>query len=136
MSSTKGATGHLLGAAGSLEAIFAIQALYERRLPATLNLEHPCRELDPVFRDHLVRGPEPSYLPDDRPYAVMSNSFGFGGANISLVFAPAPLWLTPTTPRDEDAPSPEESSPKRPNGSRRDSNRRRDGLKVIRSDKT
>lgn len=79
VSSTKSATGHLLGAAGGLEAIFAVLALRDQIAPATLNLDHPDAAADGV---DLVRGAA-------RPMAiehVMSNGFGFGGVNASVVF--------------------------------------------------
>ena len=78
ISSTKSRTGHLLGAAGALEAVIAIQALEDGILPSTLNLETP----DPAC--------DLDYLPGAaRPASVdvaMSNSMGFGGHNVSLVF--------------------------------------------------
>lgn len=79
VSSTKSATGHLLGAAGGLEAIFAVLALRDQIAPATLNLDHPDAASEGV---DLVRGTA-------RPMAiehVMSNGFGFGGVNASVVF--------------------------------------------------
>jgi 3-oxoacyl-[acyl-carrier-protein] synthase II len=79
VSSTKSATGHLLGAAGGLEAIFAVLALRDQIAPATLNLDHPDAAAEGV---DLVRGAA-------RPMAiehVMSNGFGFGGVNASVVF--------------------------------------------------
>lgn len=79
VSSTKGATGHLLGAAGSLEAAFSILALRDGLVPHTLNLDTP----DPVFHfAHAKDAPVKAELD-----AVMSNSFGFGGTNVSLVFS-------------------------------------------------
>jgi 3-oxoacyl-[acyl-carrier-protein] synthase II len=80
MSSTKSAIGHLLGAAGSVEAIFSILAVHEGVVPPTLNLENPCEgaegiDLVPLrARRRLVR-------------AALSNSFGFGGTNASLIVA-------------------------------------------------
>ncbi|GLC41199.1 hypothetical protein PLESTB_001527600 [Pleodorina starrii] len=84
VSSTKGATGHLLGAAGAVEAAFAVLALRHRRAPPTLNLHRP----DPPLLPGLV-GPAAVDLPPGRPIAAMSNSFGFGGTNSSLLFATA-----------------------------------------------
>lgn len=79
VSSTKGATGHLLGAAGALEAIFCIKAIYEGVVPPTLNLETPSSDL-PAF----------NYVPQVKQErnvdVALSNSFGFGGTNASLVF--------------------------------------------------
>ncbi len=77
VSSTKGIIGHLLGAAGAIEAAIAVSALVNGRLPATLGLEEP----DPacVIR-HVKRGGEIA-----APRAVISNSFGFGGSNCSIV---------------------------------------------------
>ena len=78
VSSTKSVTGHLLGAAGVVEAIFALKAIEEQVVPPTINLDEqdPACDLDyvaNVARDAKVR-------------TVMSNSFGFGGTNASLVF--------------------------------------------------
>jgi 3-oxoacyl-[acyl-carrier-protein] synthase II len=80
LSSTKGATGHLLGAAGGLEAVISVLALRDGVVPPTLNLEQPAPEargLDLVpleARKRTLRH-------------VMSNSFGFGGTNATLIFA-------------------------------------------------
>lgn len=84
VSSTKGATGHLLGAAGAVEAIFSLLALASGAAPATANLAAP----EPALLAGLVAG-APARLPDG-PRAVLSNSFGFGGTNASLLFASAP----------------------------------------------
>lgn len=84
VSSTKGATGHLLGAAGAVEAIFALLALRHGVAPATANLTAP----DPPLLAGLVAG-APAQLPQG-PRAVLSNSFGFGGTNAALVFASPP----------------------------------------------
>ncbi len=78
VSSTKGATGHLLGAAGAIEAIFCVRALEEQRIPPTLNLDTPDPEC-PL--DHVAHKPRPAKL-----RAVLSNSFGFGGVNAALLF--------------------------------------------------
>ncbi len=78
VSSTKGVTGHLLGAAGAIEAIFSLQALATDTVPPTANTT----TVDPDIDADVVTG-EPRSLP---LRAVMSNSFGFGGQNASLVF--------------------------------------------------
>jgi 3-oxoacyl-[acyl-carrier-protein] synthase II len=77
VSATKGATGHLLGGTGALEAIFTIMALYERTAPPTINLT----ELDPAIKLDVVT--EPRKLADG-PLLAISNSFGFGGHNAVL----------------------------------------------------
>ncbi|GLQ07576.1 beta-ketoacyl-ACP synthase II [Sneathiella chinensis] len=77
MSSTKSAIGHLLGAAGGVEAVFSILALTEGILPPTINLENPSEGLD----INLV----PNVAQEKKVDAVLSNSFGFGGTNASLV---------------------------------------------------
>lgn len=79
MSSTKSATGHLLGAAGGVEAIFSLKALAEDVIPPTLNLDNPSDGLD----INLV----PKYALERKLSAVMTNSFGFGGTNASLIFS-------------------------------------------------
>jgi 3-oxoacyl-[acyl-carrier-protein] synthase II len=84
VSSTKGATGHLLGAAGAVEAAFTVLALWHRKAPMTLNLEIP----DPPILKNLIRS-EPLELPAGH-IAAVSNSFGFGGVNASICFATAP----------------------------------------------
>lgn len=82
MSSTKSAVGHLLGAAGAVEAIFSIQAIRTNTAPPTLNLEEPSRGsiIDRVAKEAQAR----------RIDVALSNSFGFGGTNASVVFARAP----------------------------------------------
>ncbi|MEH2476889.1 3-oxoacyl-[acyl-carrier-protein] synthase II [Nitrobacteraceae bacterium AZCC 2146] len=78
ISSTKSATGHLLGAAGGLEAIFSILALRDQIAPATLNLDNP----DPSAEGlDLIRGKALAMKIDH----VLSNGFGFGGVNASVV---------------------------------------------------
>ncbi|KAK8930514.1 hypothetical protein KSP39_PZI016422 [Platanthera zijinensis] len=79
ISSTKGATGHLLGAAGSVEAIFTILAIHHGIAPLTINLEKP----DPAFRGPFTPLSASLELPIR---AALSNSFGFGGTNASLLF--------------------------------------------------
>lgn len=78
VSATKSATGHLLGAAGAVEAIFTIKALQHNVVPATLNLHHPDVE---TTVDLVAHSPKEKNL----RYA-MSNSFGFGGTNAALIF--------------------------------------------------
>jgi 3-oxoacyl-[acyl-carrier-protein] synthase II len=78
MSSTKSAIGHLLGAAGAVEAIFSLLAIRDRVAPPTLNLDAPSREsvVDRV-----------AHAAQERPIdCVLSNSFGFGGTNASVIF--------------------------------------------------
>ncbi|GGF25151.1 3-oxoacyl-[acyl-carrier-protein] synthase 2 [Aliidongia dinghuensis] len=82
MSSTKSAIGHLLGAAGSVEAIYSLLALRDQVVPPTINLENPSEGCD----IDLV----PMVAKERRVRYVLSNSFGFGGTNASLIFAPAP----------------------------------------------
>ncbi len=82
MSSTKSAIGHLLGAAGSVEAIFSILAIRDGVVPPTLNLDNP----SPACDIDLV----PKRAKERRVSYVLTNSFGFGGTNASLVFAGPP----------------------------------------------
>ena len=87
VSSTKGSTGHLLGAAGALEAAFTIQALTDQVLPPTMNLEHVDDDNELASILDFVR--EVQHLDASRNEALevaLSNSFGFGGTNVSLVF--------------------------------------------------
>jgi 3-oxoacyl-[acyl-carrier-protein] synthase II len=78
VSSTKSMTGHLLGAAGGVEAIFTILALRDQVLPPTINLENPGEGCDLDYVPHQAR---------ERPMQVaISNSFGFGGTNGTLAF--------------------------------------------------
>ena len=79
VSSTKGVTGHMLGASGVVEAAISILALQRGLLPPTHNLEDPDPDGDV---DHIRKEPRAA-----RPQAVLSNSFGFGGHNVSLVLA-------------------------------------------------
>lgn len=79
MSSTKSAIGHLLGAAGAVEAIYSLKAMENSVLPPTLNLDNPsenCQGMDLV----------PKVAKDKDVDIALSNSFGFGGTNASLVF--------------------------------------------------
>ena len=82
MSSTKSAIGHLLGAAGSVEAIFSLLALHHQTVPPTLNLDRPSPGCDLDLVPYEARRREVR--------AALSNSFGFGGTNASLIFARAP----------------------------------------------
>ena len=79
MSSTKSSIGHLLGAAGSVEAIFSLLAMRDNVVPPTLNLNNPSEGCEDV---NLV----PHVAQEKKTDAVLSNSFGFGGTNASLVF--------------------------------------------------
>ncbi len=78
MSSTKSATGHLLGAAGSVEAIFSILSMRDNVAPPTLNLENPSENCDIDLVAKVAKQRKIEY--------VLSNSFGFGGTNASLIF--------------------------------------------------
>ncbi|GAB3036107.1 beta-ketoacyl-ACP synthase II [Oleiagrimonas citrea] len=78
MSSTKSMTGHLLGAAGGVEAIFSVLALRDKIIPPTINLDNPGEGCDLDFVPHTAR--------EAKVDVVVSNSFGFGGTNGSLVF--------------------------------------------------
>ncbi len=81
MSSTKSATGHLLGAAGAIEAIFSLLAIRDNVAPPTLNLDEPSRA---SVIDRVAKQAQP------RPIKVaLSNSFGFGGTNASIIFRAA-----------------------------------------------
>jgi len=78
VSSTKSMTGHLLGAAGGIEAIFSIKAIHEGIVPPTINLDHPDPACDLDYIPHEARKKEIK--------TAMTNTFGFGGANAVLVF--------------------------------------------------
>ena len=78
VSSTKGATGHCLGAAGAVEAIFSILALERGVLPPTINQETPDPECDLDYIPNVAR--------EQQVEIAVSNSFGFGGHNACLVF--------------------------------------------------
>eukprot|EP00798_Chlamydomonas_sp_ICE-L_P024271 gene24271-9872_t len=84
VSSTKGATGHLLGAAGAVESVFTILALHHSIAPPTVNLESP----DPKILQNIV-GPVAQPLRSG-PKGAMCNSFGFGGTNACLVLTTPP----------------------------------------------
>lgn len=79
MSSTKSATGHLLGAAGAVEAIFSILAMRDGIAPPTLNLDRPSVKTQLDLVPHTAK--------PFKAKAVMSNSFGFGGTNAAVIFA-------------------------------------------------
>ena len=78
VSSTKSMTGHLLGAAGGVEAIFTILSIYEDIVPPTINLDNPDPECDLDYVPYNAKKKEIKY--------AMTNSFGFGGTNASLIF--------------------------------------------------
>ncbi len=78
VSSTKSMTGHLLGAAGGIEAVFSVLAIRDQVLPPTINLDDPDDECDLDYVPHEAR--------QARVECVMSNSFGFGGTNSTLIF--------------------------------------------------
>jgi 3-oxoacyl-[acyl-carrier-protein] synthase II len=78
ISSTKSQTGHLLGAAGAIEAIFSVLSIKNQIMPATINLENPI-EHNGI---NIVKGTPKKEKID----YVLSNSFGFGGTNVSLIF--------------------------------------------------
>jgi 3-oxoacyl-[acyl-carrier-protein] synthase II len=77
MSSTKSSTGHLLGAAGAIEAIFSILAIRDNMAPPTINLDNPSVETGIDLVPHTPRKREIN--------VVLSNSFGFGGTNASVI---------------------------------------------------
>ena len=79
MSSTKSAIGHLLGAAGAVEAIYSIMAINNNVVPPTINLDDPSDACDINLVPHTAQERKVSH--------ALSNSFGFGGTNASLVFA-------------------------------------------------
>lgn len=81
VSSTKSMTGHLLGAAGAIEAMFSILAVKENRIPPTINIEN----LDPGCAE-LGLNFTPNRMVERQVQYALSNSFGFGGTNASLIF--------------------------------------------------
>ena len=78
ISSTKSMTGHLLGAAGGIEAVFSVLAIHHQVAPPTINLDNPSPECDLDYVPHTARSMKID--------AVLSNSFGFGGTNGTLIF--------------------------------------------------
>ncbi len=78
VSSTKSMTGHLLGAAGGVEAVLSILSIYNNIVPPTINLDEPDPECDLDYVPHNARKIEVKY--------ALSNSFGFGGTNACLIF--------------------------------------------------
>ena len=79
MSSTKSMIGHLLGAAGAVEAVFSILAIRDQVAPPTINLDNPSEGCDLNYVAHTAQ--------DAKIDAAMSNSFGFGGTNGTLIFS-------------------------------------------------
>jgi 3-oxoacyl-[acyl-carrier-protein] synthase II len=78
VSSTKSMTGHLLGAAGGLEAVISVLAIHEGAVPPTINLDTPDPDCDLDYIPHTAR--------DQKVRRVLSNAFGFGGTNACLAF--------------------------------------------------
>ncbi|MFP4332432.1 MAG: beta-ketoacyl-ACP synthase II, partial [Campylobacterales bacterium] len=78
VSSTKGQTGHCLGAAGGIEAVISLMALDSGLLPPTINQESPDPDCD---LDYIANSPR-----EKKIGSVMSNSFGFGGTNGVIIF--------------------------------------------------
>ena len=78
VSSTKSMTGHLLGAAGAIEAIFCLLSMRDSIIPPTINLDEPDNEFNLDLTPNKSKSKEVNY--------AMSNSFGFGGTNVSLIF--------------------------------------------------
>jgi 3-oxoacyl-[acyl-carrier-protein] synthase II len=81
MSSTKSATGHLLGAAGAIEAVFSLLAIRDNIAPPTINLDEPSRA---SVIDRVANAAQPRRID-----VALSNSFGFGGTNASILFRSA-----------------------------------------------
>jgi 3-oxoacyl-(acyl-carrier-protein) synthase len=79
ISSTKSMTGHLLGAAGAVEAVFAMKAMRDACLPPTINYETPDPDCDLNYVPNIMR--------TKTVRRVMSNSFGFGGHNACIIFS-------------------------------------------------
>lgn len=90
VSSTKGSTGHLLGAAGALESVFTIAAISTGMVPPTINLDAVDPEIQQLVGDLVPNRGKPSAIQN-----ALCNSFGFGGTNASLLFSAVPreeLW--------------------------------------------
>uniref|UniRef100_A0A0B6YPA8 3-oxoacyl-[acyl-carrier-protein] synthase n=1 Tax=Arion vulgaris TaxID=1028688 RepID=A0A0B6YPA8_9EUPU len=83
VTSTKGATGHLLGAAGSIEAIFAVLACLSGTVPPTLNLNTPTTGCDLNYVSNFAA----PWASQNKPRIDLTNSFGFGGTNASICFS-------------------------------------------------
>jgi 3-oxoacyl-[acyl-carrier-protein] synthase II len=79
MSSTKSSTGHTLGASGAIESIYSILSINENIIPPTLNLSNPSKSCEGI---NLV----PNESIKNKNHYTLSNSFGFGGTNVSLIF--------------------------------------------------
>jgi 3-oxoacyl-(acyl-carrier-protein) synthase len=77
VSSTKGATGHMLGAAGAVEMALCVKALQQNIVPPTINYEHPDPDCDLDYVSNTAR--------ELKVDAIVNNSFGFGGHNASIV---------------------------------------------------
>jgi len=78
VSSTKSMTGHALGAAGGLEAVFSVKSIIENKLPPTINYKTPDPDCDLDYIPNEARDGNVDY--------VLSNNFGFGGTNACLIF--------------------------------------------------
>ncbi len=85
VTATKSMTGHLLGAAGALEAVLTVLSVYHRTIPPTINLENQDEDID---LDVVTKEARP-LGEGDEPVAALNNSFGFGGANVALTFRTA-----------------------------------------------
>ncbi len=83
ISSTKSMTGHLLGAAGAVEAIFSILSIIDQIVPPTINLDNPDEDADLDYVPHKARSRKVEY--------ALSNSLGFGGTNATLLFKKATI---------------------------------------------
>ncbi|MFG1488544.1 beta-ketoacyl-ACP synthase II, partial [Oceanospirillum sp. HFRX-1_2] len=79
VSSTKSMIGHLLGAAGAVEAVFSVLAIRDQVAPPTINLENPAEGCNLDYVPHTARNMKIEH--------ALSNSFGFGGTNGSLLFS-------------------------------------------------
>ncbi len=82
VSSTKGALGHALGAAGAIEAVLSVLCIRDNIVPHTLNLEELGKDIKDINLDFVMKEPRKIEVMN-----VMSNSFGFGGTNTSLLFS-------------------------------------------------